>query len=490
MSLSERMQRGREPLAPSGERDLPRVVPAPAAPAEAPPAPRPAPAEAPKPQAGPAAPAIQPGRRLGFSAIKAQIQDLLVERHATELDVTDREAVRSTISSLVDEFLRDNAVPVSALDHTRLVEGLLDDVLGLGPLEPLLQDPSVTEIMINHHKQIYIERAGRIELSPVAFEDERQLRKVIDRIVSTVGRRVDESSPMCDARLRDGSRVNVVVPPLVLGGACMTIRKFAQQRLSGEDLVEIGTMSPEILSYLEAAVRARLTIIVSGGTSSGKTTLLNVLSGFIQGGERLITIEDSAELQLQQPHLIRMESRPASVERTGAVEIRDLVRNALRMRPDRIIVGECRGGEAIDMLQAMNTGHEGSLSSVHANSPEDAFSRLETMVLMGGTELPARAILKQIASAIDVVVQMQRVRGGTRKITSVGEVTGLGEHEPEFRELFTFKQVSLAEDGSALGYHTGTGFLSQHLERFKLNGSEIDPNIFQAAPPPESGRLY
>ena len=486
MSLSERMQRGREPLSPPGENDQPRVITS--APVQQPAARPEAPAAPPRPRPPERRPE-EPTRR-NFSSIKGQIHDLLVERHATEIDVTDREAVRSTIADLVDEFLRDNAVPLSALDHGRLVEGILDDVLGLGPLEPLLQDPEVTEIMINHHKQVFVERAGRIELSPTAFEDERQLRTVIDRIVSSVGRRVDESSPMCDARLRDGSRVNVVLPPLVLGGACMTIRKFSQQRLGGEDLVRVGTMSPEILAYLQAAVRSRLSIIVSGGTSSGKTTLLNVLSSFIHSGERIITIEDAAELQLQQTHVIRMEARPPNVEQLGAVEIRDLVRNALRMRPDRIVVGECRGGEALDMLQAMNTGHEGSLSTVHANSPDDAFSRLETMVLMAGADLPPRAILKQITSAVDVVVQMQRVRGGSRKITSVGEVVGLGRHEPEYRELFAYRQVAVADDGGSLGYHVATGAASQHLEKFRLNGAPLDERIFQPRPEPQLSELY
>ena len=477
MSLSERMQRAREPLAPSGERDKPRVVEGGGAALPVPASPRRSSGERPREDQ-------QTRRPAGFAAMKAQIHDILVDRHATEIDVTDRDAVRRTITQLVEEFFRDNAMSVSALDRTRLVDGLLDDVLGLGPLESLLQDSEVSEIMINSHRQIFIERRGRLEESPVVFESERQLRQVIDRVVSSVGRRVDESSPMCDARLRDGSRVNVVLPPLVLGGACMTIRKFSQQRLSGEDLVESGSMSPEMLSYLQAAVRSRLSVIVSGGTSSGKTTLLNVLSSFIADGERIITIEDAAELQLQQVHVVRMEARPPNVEQQGAVEIRDLVRNALRMRPDRIVVGECRGGEALDMLQAMNTGHEGSLSTVHANSPDDAFSRLETMVLMAGADLPPRAILKQITSAVDVVVQMERVRGGSRKITSVGEVVGMGQHEPEFRELFSYKQLSSSEDGAALGYHAASGHQSRHLERFRLNGMPLDEGIFQAAPPP------
>ena len=478
MSLSERIARRREAADTGIDREPVRPG-GPAAPARV------------APRQAPAAPAPGgPRHRAGLAAIKAQIHDVLVDQYAIELDVTDRDAVRATIVTLVDEFLRESSMPLSALEHAQLVDGVFDDVLGLGPLEPLLQDHEVTEIMINGHRQIFIERHGQIEQSPVTFEDERQLRQVIDRIVSTVGRRVDESSPMVDARLRDGSRVNVVLPPLALDGAVMTIRKFSQQRLQGQDLADLGALSPEMLAYLQAAVQSRLSVIISGGTSSGKTTLLNVLSSFIGNTERIITIEDAAELQLQQVHVIRMEARPANVEQQGAIEIRDLVRNALRMRPDRIVVGECRGGEALDMLQAMNTGHEGSMSTVHANNPQDAFSRLETMVLMAGAELPARAIQKQIESAVDVVVQMQRVRGGSRKITSIGEVVGLGRHEPEYRELFTYRQVALDQDGRARGYHTALGQPSQHLDRFRLSGAQIDESIFDPRPEPPLHDLY
>jgi len=311
---------------------------------------------------------------------------------------------------------------------------------------------------------------------------------VIDRIVSTVGRRIDESSPMCDARLKDGSRVNAVIPPLAIEGPCLTIRKFTRDRLEPADLVVSGAASPAMLHYLEVAVRSKLNVLVAGGTSSGKTTLLNILSGFIPDEERVITIEDAAELQLRQVHVIRMESRPPNVEGKGTVEIRDLVRNSLRMRPDRIVVGECRGGEALDMLQAMNTGHEGSLSTIHANSPADALTRLETMVLMAGTDLPARAIQKQIASTIDVIVQTQRVRGGSRKITSITEITGLADGEFQHQEVFRYRQVGLDDDGSAVGHHTATGVPTMYLERFASVGESLPGSLFVSNEPPDQGK--
>jgi pilus assembly protein CpaF len=423
-------------------------------------------------------PARTPG---SFAAAKAEIHAMLVERHAHEIDITDRAGVRSHIATIAEEYARRQGVTLNRLDYGHLIDALLDEVLGLGPLQALLEDQAVTEIMVNHPHQIFVERAGRVSLSPVVFESAAQLRQVIDRIVSTVGRRVDESSPMCDARLRDGSRVNVVLPPLAIDGPCLSIRKFSRDKLRPEDLLRMGSATPQMLDFLQAAVRSRLSILVSGGTSSGKTTLLNILSSFIPSDERIVTIEDSAELQLRQEHVIRLESRPANVEGKGAIEIRDLVRNALRMRPDRIIVGECRGGEALDMLQAMNTGHEGSMSTVHANTPYDAFGRLETMVLMGGADLPARAIQKQIASAVDVVVQSARVRGGARKIVSVAEVTGLVNGETQFHELFQFRQTGVDPDGYATGYHTATGDPSVHLQHFAERGERLPASTFEPA---------
>jgi pilus assembly protein CpaF len=413
------------------------------------------------------------------AAAKTAIHALLVERHAHEIDITDRAGVRTRIVTLAEEYVKTSGIALNRLDYGHLVDALLDEVLGLGPLQALLEDPATTEIMINHPHQIYVERGGRVSLSPVVFENAAQLRQVIDRIVSSIGRRVDESSPMCDARLRDGSRVNVVLPPLALDGPCMTIRKFSRDKLRPNDLLTIGSARSEMIQFLELAVKSRLSILVSGGTSSGKTTLLNILSGFIPSDERIVTIEDSAELQLRQKHVIRLESRPPNVEGKGVIEIRDLVRNALRMRPDRIIVGECRGGETLDMLQAMNTGHEGSMSTVHANSPADAFSRLETMVLMGGAELPARAIQKQIASAIDIVIQAERVRGGARKIVSIAEVTGLEGGEVQLQELFRFRQTGVDGEGNATGYHTATGSRSAHLEHFAERGLSVPLELFE-----------
>jgi pilus assembly protein CpaF len=413
---------------------------------------------------------------------RSAIHDLLVERHANELDVTDSARIRAVINEVADAYVRAQNFVLTRADYSALISSLLDTVLGLGPLQPLLEDPDITEIMINRRDQVFIERNGRPLLTEVTFESDAQLKQVIDRVVSSIGRRVDESSPMCDARLKDGSRVNVIIPPLVPKGACMTIRKFGRDRLQGDDLVRMGAATPAIMRYLEVAVRSRLSILVSGGTSSGKTTLLNVLSGYIPADERLITIEESAELQLRQEHVITMESRPANVEGGGLISIRDLVRNALRMRPDRIIVGECRGPEALDMLQAMNTGHEGSMSTVHANTPIDAISRLETMVLMGGTELPARAILKQIASAVDVLVQVSRLRGGQRKIVAVAEVAGLEDGEIRLHRLYEYRQVGVEADGRPRGHHAATGHRSLHLDRFQANGEDLPDHIFEAHP--------
>ncbi len=426
--------------------------------------------------------AAQKAHRLPPSTLtsaKAAIHALLVERHAHEIDITDRSGVRKRIASLADEYAKTSGIALSRLDYGHVIDSLLDEVLGLGPLQGLLEDPATTEIMVNHPSQIYVERAGRVSLSPIVFESEAQLRQVIDRIVSTVGRRVDESSPMVDARLRDGSRVNVIIPPLAIDGPCMTIRKFSRDKLRPGDLMGIGTATPEMIEFLRAAVRSRLSILVSGGTSSGKTTLLNILSSFIPSDERVVTIEDSAELQLRQEHVIRLESRPPNIEGKGAIPIRELVRNALRMRPDRIIVGECRGGEALDMLQAMNTGHEGSMSTVHANSAVDAFGRLETMVLMVGADLPARAIQKQISSAIDLVVHAARVRGGARKIVGIGEITGLVNNETQIQELFQYRQTGVDAEGNAVGFHTPTGTPSIHLGRFAERGESLPPGLFE-----------
>jgi pilus assembly protein CpaF len=427
-----------------------------------------------------------------LAAAKAEIHADLLRRHAAAIDITNRAGIRRLLLQLTEEHFRNKppAALVTAADRERLVDILFDEVIGLGPLEAPLRDPDITEIMVNRPEQIFIERHGRIELTNLAFEDEASLRRVIDRIVSTIGRRVDESEPMCDARLKDGSRVNVVIPPVAIYGPCLTIRKFGREILTPERIVSSGGSSEAIFEYLEAAVQTRLNVIVSGGTGSGKTTLLNVLSGFIPPNERIVTCEDAAELRLRQVHVISLESKPANVEGRGQITIRDLVRNALRMRPDRIIVGEVRGGEALDMLQAMNTGHDGSMSTVHANNARDAISRLETLVLLAGTELPSRAIRGQIASAINVVVQTERLRGGSRKIVSIAEVQGIADGEIAMQEVFTFRQVAVTPDGRAVGYHTATGVRSNFEAHFQSDGVELPAEMFKPVNQPAMEHLY
>ena len=390
-----------------------------------------------------------------------------------------------------DEYFRSTAMTMTKTDRERLVESVLDDVLGLGPLEALLADATITEIMANHPKQIYVEKAGEPVLSATVFESERQMRQVIDRIVSLVGRRVDESTPICDARLKDGSRVNVVIPPIALKGPCLTIRKFAKEKWGPGDVVNrFRSSSPELMTFLRSCVRARMNILVSGGTGSGKTTLLNILSSFIPESERLITCEDAAELQLQQPHWIQLESRPPNVEGKGAVPIRELVKSCLRMRPDRIIVGECRGGEALDMLQAMNTGHDGSMSTIHANNPHECLVRLETLVLQAGQDLPSRAIRETIGAAIHMIVQQSRLRGGVRRIVSVAEITGIKDGEVQYQEIFQFRQIGVNAEGKAVGYHTATGIIPMRMEHLKAEGEEVPEHIFQPTPQPPPDKLY
>ena len=427
-----------------------------------------------------------------LAAAKAEIHGTLLRQHAAAIDISNRAGIRRLLMQLTEDHFRAKppAVLVTAVDRERLVDILFDEVIGLGPLEAPLRDPEITEIMVNRPEQIFVERHGRIELTNLAFEDEASLRRVIDRIVSTIGRRVDESEPMCDARLKDGSRVNVVIPPVAIYGPCLTIRKFGREVLTPEKIVTGGGSNQSIFEYLEAAVRSRLNIIVSGGTGSGKTTLLNVLSGFIPGSERIVTCEDAAELRLRQVHVISLESKPANVEGRGQITIRDLVRNALRMRPDRIIVGEVRGGEALDMLQAMNTGHDGSMSTVHANNPRDVINRLETLVLLAGTELPSRAIRGQIASAINVIVQTERLRGGARKIVAVSEVFGVHDGEIGLNELFSFRQVAVTPDGRAVGYHTATGTGTTYEKHFKSNGIEFPAEMFEPAQEPPVEQMY
>src|SRR5712664_1017145 len=426
-----------------------------------------------------------------LTVAKGEIHSLLLSRHAAAIDINNRAGIRRLLMQLTeDRFrLKPPAALVTAADKERLVEILFDEVIGLGPLESLLRDPDVTEIMVNRPEQIFVERRGKIELTTLSFEDERSLRRVIDRIVQTIGRRVDESEPMCDARLKDGSRVNVVIPPVAIYGPCLTIRKFGRETLSPEQIVSSGGATAAIIGYLDAAVRTRLNVIVSGGTGSGKTTLLNVLSGFIPANERIVTCEDAAELRLRQVHVISLESKPQNVEGRGAISIRDLVRNCLRMRPDRIVVGECRGPEALDMLQAMNTGHDGSMSTLHANNPRDAVNRLETLVLLAGTELPSRAIRSQITSAVNVIVQTERLRGGSRKVVSVAEVLGMVEGEIALQEIFAFRQVGVTPDGRAVGYHTATGTRSNFLAHFVSNGVQMPDSMFAPREQPPADQL-
>ena len=427
-----------------------------------------------------------------LTAAKGEIHALLLSRHAAAIDINNRAGIRRLLMQLTEDHYRTKppATLVTAADKERLVEILFDEVIGLGPLESLLRDPEVSEIMVNRPEQIFVERRGRIELTSLAFEDEDSLRRVIDRIVSTIGRRVDESEPMCDARLKDGSRVNVVIPPVAIYGPCLTIRKFGREVLSPEKLVTAGAATEAMMEYLDAAVKTRLNVIVSGGTGSGKTTLLNVLSGFIPATERIVTCEDAAELRLRQVHVISLESKPQNVEGRGAISIRDLVRNCLRMRPDRIIVGECRGPEALDMLQAMNTGHDGSMSTLHANNPQDGLNRLETLVLLAGTELPSRAIRSQITSAVNVIVQTARLRGGARKVVSVAELIGLVDGEISIQEIFAFRQVGVTPDGRAVGYHTATGVQSIFRQHFLSNGVQIPDAMFAPTAQPSPEKLY
>ena len=425
-----------------------------------------------------------------LAAAKAEIHAQLLAHYTAQIDINNPAAIRRLLLQLTEEHFRSKppATLVTTADRERLVEVLFDEVVGLGPLETLLRDPEVSEVMVNRPEQIFVERRGKIELTNLAFENEASLRRVIDRIVSSIGRRVDESEPMCDARLKDGSRVNVVIPPVAIYGPCLTIRKFGREVLSPEQIVSLGGATAAMMRYLDAAVKTRLNIIVSGGTGSGKTTFLNVLSGFIPANERIVTCEDAAELRLRQVHVISLESKPQNVEGRGAISIRDLVRNCLRMRPDRIVVGECRGAEALDMLQAMNTGHDGSMSTLHANNPHDALGRLETLVLLAGTELPSRAIRSQIASAVNVIVQTERLRGGARKVVSIAEVTGIHDGEITLQELFVYTQLGLTPDGVAIGYHTATGAKSAYLQHFISNGVELPSSMFEPATQPPVNR--
>ncbi len=415
--------------------------------------------------------------RDAFAELKSRLQQRIVAELDPRLDLSRQEQVRRTIEELFNASLATEEVVLARAERLRLFEEIVSEILGFGPLEKLLADPTIDEIMVNGPHNIYIERRGKIERVALGFDTDAHVMRIIDRIVSPLGRRVDESVPYVDARLPDGSRVNIIIPPISLIGPTVTIRKFARVPFTIDDLTQKGTWTPEFVTFAKACVEARLNTIISGGTGSGKTTTLNIFSGFIPSDERIITIENAAELQLRQEHVISLESRPANIEGRGEVSMRDLVINALRMRPDRIIVGEVRGGEALDMLQAMNTGHEGSMSTVHANSPRDSLHRLETMVLMAGVELPLKAIRQQISSALDVVVQIERMRDGTRRVTNVSEVQGMEGDVIVTQEIFKFEYAGV-QDGKILGRLKPTGVRPKFMEKIEAANIFLTPQIF------------
>jgi pilus assembly protein CpaF len=412
-----------------------------------------------------------------YSDLKSRVQQKIVAELDPKMDLSKQDQVRKTIEEMFNAFLAQEEVVLARAERIRLFDEIVSEVLGLGPLEKLLEDPSIDEIMVNGPKNVYIERHGKIEKVPVTFESNSHVMRIVDRIVSPLGRRVDEGQPFVDARLMDGSRVNIIIPPLALIGPIITIRKFAKKPFTLDELVKRGSFTAEYVEFAKACVQAKLNIVISGGTGSGKTTQLNMLSGFIPDGERILTIENAAELQLRQEHVIGLESRPPNIEGRGEVSMRDLVVNSLRMRPDRIIVGECRSGEALDMLQAMNTGHEGSMTTVHANSPRDAVHRLETMVLMAGVELPLRAIREQIAGAIDLIIQIARMRDGTRKIVEVTEVQGMEGEVIVTQEVFKFENAGV-KDGKILGKLKPTGIRPKFMEKIEAANIFLPPQIF------------
>jgi pilus assembly protein CpaF len=429
----------------------------------------------PSPNARPQAPVRQQ-----YLELKANVHRKLLNRLNLEaLAQSDRARAESEIRTLLSELLSEENTPLSLGERENLFGELIDDVFGLGPLEPLLRDPSISDILVNTYRHVFVERGGTLHRVAATFQDDRHLMRVIDRIVSGVGRRVDDSSPMVDARLADGSRVNAIIPPLAVDGPLLSIRRFPAERLKAEDLVNLRALTKPMLDFLTHCVKARLNALISGGTGAGKTTLLNVLSGFIGDRERIVTIEDAAELQLHQEHVARLETRPPNVEGKGAIRQRQLMINALRMRPDRIVVGEVRGEEALDMLQAMNTGHDGSLTTVHANTPRDALSRIETMIAMGATNLPERAMRQQISSAIQLVVQQTRLSDGTRKITSISEITGMEGDIITMQEIFVFEKMGVTQDGKVIGRFRATGVRPKACERLKASGIHLPADMFE-----------
>jgi pilus assembly protein CpaF len=427
-----------------------------------------------------ARPAAPQPTRPGYVELKASVHRKLLNRLNLEaLASADRSRAESEIKTLVNELLAEESMPISMGERDVLYGELIDEVFGLGPLEPILRDPSVNDILVNTYKSVFVERRGVLEKVAANFQDDGHLLRVIDRIVSRVGRRIDDSSPMVDARLTDGSRVNAIIPPLAVDGPLLSIRRFPKERLKAADLVTLKAMTQPMLDFLSHCVRCRLNMLISGGTGAGKTTLLNVLSGFIGHSERIVTIEDAAELQLHQEHVARLETRPPNVEGKGAVRQRQLVINSLRMRPDRIVVGEVRGEEALDMLQAMNTGHDGSLTTVHANTPRDALARIETMIAMGATNLPEKAMRAQIASAIQIVCQQTRLSDGSRRVTSVSEITGMEGDIITMQEIFVFEKMGLNQEGKVMGRFRATGVRPKVAEKLKAAGVHLPADMFE-----------
>ena len=460
MSLLKRIE-GQRPTQPEGQGDQSRGTGGPGQPPSS---------------GGPLTQSAQPARD-GMRDVRIQIQTKIINNLDPRLDLSDAKKVRAEIEGMFNRFLDEEGSVVTRVERQRMLEQILDEILGFGPIQPLLNDDTVTEVMVNGPFRVYVERKGKLQLSEYTFQNDEHCMRVIERIIAPIGRRVDESKPYEDARLPDGSRVNIIIPPLALNGPVVTIRKFPKYRIQVEDYVKFGTATAEMMEFLRGCVEARLNIFVSGGTGSGKTTLLNILSGFIPEDERIVTIEDAAELRLVQDHVVRLESRAANIEGKGAVTIMDLVKNSLRMRPERIIVGEIRGGEALSMLQAMNTGHDGSLSTGHANAPRDMLSRIETMCLMAGVDLPSRAIREQIASALDLIVQISRLKDGSRKITHITEVQGLEGEAIVLQDVFIFEQTAFV-DGKVQGRLRPTGIRPKFAEKFEAAGIRLPPGVF------------
>jgi pilus assembly protein CpaF len=423
---------------------------------------------------------LQSFERTDFQQIKADLHRKILDRLDLEkLGKTSNDSARDEVLVIIRNAVNSEAVPLSFAERERLSREILDEIFGLGPLEPLLKDPTVSDILVNRFDRVYVERAGKLELTPLSFKDNTHLMQIIERIVSRVGRRVDESSPMVDARLADGSRVNAIIPPLAIDGPCLSIRRFGRDPITARQMLENQTLTESMLELLSAMVKGRLNILVSGGTGAGKTTLLNVLSGYIPNSDRIVTIEDAAELQLKQEHIVRLETRPPNVEGKGAIRQRQLVINSLRMRPDRIVVGEVRGEEAFDMLQAMNTGHEGSLTTVHANSPRDAIARVENMVSMANLNIPERAVRNQIASAVSAVVQIARLSDGTRKVITVSEITGMVDGGIAMQDIFSFDRTGIDENGKVRGAFRATGIRPKFAERLAAAGARLRPALFE-----------